>query len=256
MTTGVPPATDAGPSDTDVLAEPRLIAESGLAARVAALAAPVIGGLGFRLVRVRILALDGCTVQIMAERPDGSMSIGECEALSRAFSPVLDVAGLIERAYRLEISSPGLDRPLVRCSDFRRHVGEVVKVELSVARDGRRRFRGRLAGVDDAAARIIVDGKEDAAAEVTLPFSDMADAKVVLTDELIAAALRRSKAAAASGNDEERDEGGSDGGGETGGGPEAGSRRGPAGHSRTKNKRASGPPASGARPDAQKSEGE
>src|SRR5262249_25679164 len=103
--------------------EPRLIVEQGTAARVAAIAEPVITGLGFRLVRVKISGLSGCTVQIMAERPDGTMSIDDCEALSRALSPVLDVANPIERAYRLEISSPGIDRPLVRRSDFERYAG-------------------------------------------------------------------------------------------------------------------------------------
>jgi len=142
MTTDAIPAVDAGPIDPSALAEPRLIAETGLAARVAAVVSPVLEGLGFRLVRVKISGLDGCTVQIMAERPDGSMSIEECEAVSRALSPVLDVADPIDRAYRLEISSPGLDRPLMRRSDFQRHIGNVVKIELAVALNGRRRFRG------------------------------------------------------------------------------------------------------------------
>src|SRR6201985_2642926 len=106
--------------------EPRLIVEPGVAARVAAVVEPTIEGLGYRLVRVRISGLSGCTVQIMAERPDGSMTIDDCEALSRALSPVLDVANLIERAYRLEISSPGIDRPLVRKSDFDRYAGHLV----------------------------------------------------------------------------------------------------------------------------------
>ena len=98
--------------------EPRLITEPGLPARVAAIAEPVIEQLGYRLVRVRVSAAEGCTVQIMAERPDGSMTVEDCESVSRALSPVLDVADPIERAYRLEISSPGIDRPLVRKSDF------------------------------------------------------------------------------------------------------------------------------------------
>src|SRR5215471_12667813 len=113
MSTDAIPATDAGPIDlSSSLAEPRLIAETGLAARVAAIVSPVLAGIGFRLVRVRVSGLDGCTVQIMAERPDGSMAIEECEEVSRALSPVLDAADPIDRAYRLEISSPGLDRPL------------------------------------------------------------------------------------------------------------------------------------------------
>src|SRR5438045_1221927 len=94
--------------------EPRLIVEPGLAARVASIAEPVLADVGFRLVRVRMSASAGCTVQIMAERPDGTMTIADCETASRALSPVLDLADPVDRAYRLEVSSPGIDRPLVR----------------------------------------------------------------------------------------------------------------------------------------------
>jgi ribosome maturation factor RimP len=170
--------------------EPRLIGESGSAARVAAIAEPVLDDLGFRLVRVRISGLAGCTVQIMAERPDGVMTIEDCQMVSRALSPVLDVADPIDRAYRLEISSPGIDRPLVRRSDFERFAGHVVKLEMAMARDGRRRFRGELLGREGEDARIrLEDG-----AEILLPIAEMADAKLVLTDALIAAALKRSAA--------------------------------------------------------------
>ena len=100
-------------------AEPRLITEQGVAARVASLAAPVLTGLGYRLVRVRVSGTSGCTVQIMAERPDGSMAIEDCEAASRALSPVFDTEDPIDTEYRLEISSPGIDRPLVRLLGFR-----------------------------------------------------------------------------------------------------------------------------------------
>jgi len=100
--------------DAELLAEPRLVLEPGMAARVSAIASPVLQQLGYRLVRVRISGEAGCTVQIMAERPDGSLLIEDCEAISRALSPVLDIADPIDRAYRLEISSPGIDRPLVR----------------------------------------------------------------------------------------------------------------------------------------------
>src|ERR1043166_3859065 len=109
--------------DRQDLAEPRLITEQGIAARVAAIATPVFTGMGYRLVRVRISGTSGCTVQIMAERPDGSMSIEDCEAASRALSPVFDAEDPIDRDYRLEVSSPGIDRPLVRRSDFERHAG-------------------------------------------------------------------------------------------------------------------------------------
>src|SRR5262245_17922505 len=176
--------------------EPRLIAEQGVAARVAAISEPVLVGMGYRLVRVKISGLDGCTVQIMAERPDGTMTVEDCEKVSRALSPVLDVADPIDRAYRLEVSSPGLDRPLVRRSDFERFAGHRVKIEMAIAIDGRRRFRGVLLGVDDAAARI---RRDDAVpgqpGEVLLPIEEMAEAKLVLTDALIAESLRRGKAA-------------------------------------------------------------
>src|SRR5664279_1508765 len=97
---------------TEIETEPRLIVEPGLSARVASIAEPVIEQLGYRLVRVKISSADGCTVQIMAERPDGTMAVEDCETVSRALSPVLDLADPIERAYRLEVSSPGIDRPL------------------------------------------------------------------------------------------------------------------------------------------------
>ena len=175
--------------------EPRLIVEQGLAARVAAVAEPVLLGMGYRLVRVKVSGLDGCTVQIMAERPDGTMTVEDCEEVSRALSPVLDVADPVDRAYRLEISSPGLDRPLVRRSDFERFAGHQVKVEMAIAIDGRRRFRGLLLGMDGAAARI---RREDAAPgevnEILLPVEDMAEAKLVLTDALIAQAQARTRA--------------------------------------------------------------
>ena len=176
-----------------------MIADTGVAARVATICAPVLLDLGLRVVRVRVSANDGCTVQVMAERPDGSMSIEECEAASRALSPVLDAADPIDRAYRLEISSPGLDRPLVRRSDFERHAGQLVKIELEAPHQGRRRFRGILLGVEDAGARVRIDETKDGTAgtsEFVLPFDDMSDAKLVLTDELIAAALRRGKSEA------------------------------------------------------------
>src|SRR5438552_718696 len=185
----------AGSVDADLLAEPRLVVEPGAAARVSAVAGPVLQGMGYRLVRIKISGLDGCTVQIMAERPDGTMTIEDCETVSRTLSPVLDVADPIERAYRLEVSSPGIDRPLVRRSDFERYAGNRVRVEMAVAIEGRRRFRGLLLGADGDAARIRRDDAAPGeAAEVVLPIDEMAEAKLVLTDELIAESLRRGKA--------------------------------------------------------------
>jgi ribosome maturation factor RimP len=178
---------------TSFAEEPRLIAEPGRAARVAAIAESVLAGLGYRLVRVRISGFAGCTVQIMAERPDGSLSIEDCEAASRALSPVLDVSDPIEGSYRLEISSPGIDRPLVRHSDFDRYAGHVAQVEMTVPIDGRRRFRGQLLGTEGDAVRI---RRSDAAADgvdVLLRIDEMIEAKLVLTDALISESLRRSK---------------------------------------------------------------
>ena len=121
--------------------EPRLIEETGVAARVARVVEPTIEGIGFRLVRVKISAQNGCTVQIMAERPDGSMNVDDCEKISRALSPVLDVDDPVGVAYHLEISSPGIDRPLVRKSDFDRWAGHEAKIELRQMLAGRKRGR-------------------------------------------------------------------------------------------------------------------
>jgi ribosome maturation factor RimP len=178
------------------LAEPRLIIEQGVAARVAALATPVLTGLGYRLVRVRVSGTLGCTVQIMAERPDGTMLIEDCEAASRALSPVFDVEDPIDSEYRLEVSSPGIDRPLVRRSDFERHAGHEIKIEMAVAREGRKRFRGVLLGVEGDAARLRrKDAAEGEETDVLLPIADMAEARLVLTDALIRESLRRDKRA-------------------------------------------------------------
>ena len=196
-------AVRAAPHET----EPRLIVEPGLPARVASIAEPVIEQLGYRLVRVKVSGADGCTVQIMAERPDGTMLVEDCETVSRALSPVFDTADPIERAYRLEISSPGIDRPLVRKSDFDRYAGHLVKIETEIPIDGRKRFRGLLVGTEGEAARLRQDGKRDdkndekkddkelAGSEVLLPIGEISEARLVLTDELVRQALRREKSA-------------------------------------------------------------
>src|SRR4029077_596240 len=151
---------------------------------------------GFRLVRVRVSGADGCTVQVMAEKPDGTMLVEDCEAASRALSPPSAAADPIDRAYRLEISSPGIDRPLVRRSDFERYAGHLVKIEMAVASDGRKRFRGILAGVEGGAAKLHRDdARAGENADVLLAMEDIAEAKLVLTDELIAGSMRRGKAA-------------------------------------------------------------
>ena len=174
--------------------EPRLLVEPGLAARVAAIAEPVLESLGFRLVRVQVSPQSGLTVQIMAERPDGSMTVGDCETVSRALSPVFDDKDPVEQPHRLEISSPGLDRPLVRRSDFDRHAGHVAKIEMARMIDGRKRFRGTLLGIQDDAVRLRRDdAKADEQQEFVLPIEDIAEAKVVLTDTMIAESLKRGK---------------------------------------------------------------
>lgn len=183
--------------------DPRLITETGMAARVAAIVEPVLAGMGYRLVRVRLSGArtGGATVQIMAERPDGSFTIEDCEAASRALSPVLDVEDPIADAYNLEMSSPGIDRPLVRAGDFDRWSGYETKIEMAVAQGGRKRFRGILLGTEGAAARLRrSDAGADEPADVLLPIEEMAEARLVLTDDLIRETLRRTKAAARGGD--------------------------------------------------------
>jgi ribosome maturation factor RimP len=175
----------------------RLIRETGVAARVAVIIEPVLADLGFRLVRVKVTAQNGCTVQIMAERPDGTMNVEDCEKASKAISPVLDVEDPIERAYYLEMSSPGIDRPLVRLQDFTRWAGHVAKIEMEELTHGRKKFRGTLLGLDGENARLERDDVKDGAEDriVLLPVADMAEARLVLTDALIEETLKRGKQA-------------------------------------------------------------
>jgi ribosome maturation factor RimP len=189
------------------LDEPRLIGETGLAARVAAISEPILMSLSYRLVRVRVSGRDGCTVQIMAERPDGTFMIEDCEAASRALSPALDVEDPIPGNYRLELSSPGIDRPLVRRSDFERFAGHEVKIEMEVAVDGRKRFRGLLLGTEDADANVRIETGAGEPQVVRLAIADMADAKLVLTDALVAQSLKRGKTASRVTEAEPPDEG-------------------------------------------------
>jgi ribosome maturation factor RimP len=165
----------------------RLTRETGPALRVAALAEPVLEGMGFRLVRVRMF---GSTLQIMAERADGTFTIDDCEQFSRAFSPMLDVADVISSRYQLEVSSPGIDRPLVRAQDFEDWQGHDAKIEMTVPLAGRKRFRGVLEGYAEGEVRLYIDNPEGGAEKllIGLPFKDIHDANLVLTDELIAAA--------------------------------------------------------------------
>jgi ribosome maturation factor RimP len=176
-------------------ADSRLIRETGVAARVAAIVEPAINGIGFDLVRVKISGMNGCTVQIMAERPDGSMGVDECEEVSRTISALLDVEDPIDTEYHLEISSPGIDRPLVRIRDFIRWANHDMKVEMDVPVAGRKRYRGMCEGVEGVNARFrIADPGPEQEPVVLLPIADIREARLVLTDELIREALRRDKA--------------------------------------------------------------
>ena len=183
----------------------RLITESGVAARVAAIVEPVIEDLGFDLVRVRVTGANGGTVQIMAERPDGTMSVEDCETVSRAISPVLDLEDPIAQAYYLEISSPGIDRPLVRASDFDRWTGYDAKIEMAVPLNGRKRFRGYIRGTEGGEVLVeLPDVKEPEERVARLPMREIGEARLVLTDELIRESLRRGTAPGA-GDDTEPD---------------------------------------------------
>jgi ribosome maturation factor RimP len=187
------------PEPVEGLDEARLIEDSGVSQRIGRIAADVLRDLGYRLVRVKISSGSGATVQIMAERPDGTMSIDDCERASQALSPVFDVEEPIAQAYRLELSSPGIDRPLMRESDFTRAIGHEARVEMTAAINGRKRFRGRLAAVeagpDGPVARMTLAADDGSESDVELPIRAMAEARLVLTDDLIRAALRREKAA-------------------------------------------------------------
>lgn len=192
--------------------DPRIVTESGLDARIAAIAEPVIQDLGYRLVRVRVSGQNGITVQIMAERPTGLMNISDCETISRALSPELDVHDPISGAYHLEVSTAGVDRPLVRRSDFERWAGHLAKVEMAVTIGGQRRFRGQLLGLREAEHGLEFGlrpmekrGRKTRAkssekslatpeADIWLPLADVADANLVMTDELIDAARTMLKA--------------------------------------------------------------
>lgn len=198
--------------------DPRLIVETGVAARVASIVEPVLEGLGFRLVRVRISGSQagGSTLQIMAERSDGTFTIDDCEATSRALSPVLDVEDPIAAAYHLEISSPGIDRPLVRAGDFDRWAGYEARVEMAVAQAGRKRFRGFVLGAEGTHAKLKrTDVKGDEPAEVLLPIEEIGEARLVLTDDLIREALRRAKAAGRAMDEDDEDDIDEDDAGET-----------------------------------------
>jgi ribosome maturation factor RimP len=167
--------------------------ETGLAAEVAAVAEPLIEGLGFRIVRVEISGRDGQTVQVMAERPDGTLTIEDCEAISRDLSALLDTFDPVSGSYRLEVSSPGIDRPLVRPSDFADWHGYEARLELFEAVSGRKRWRGELLGIEDGEVRMEVEIEGMGRQVVGFPLALVENAKLILTDELVREALRSAK---------------------------------------------------------------
>jgi ribosome maturation factor RimP len=189
-------------------AEARLITETGLDARVARIVEPAIAAGGYRLVRVRVSGQNGCTCQIMAERADGTLTIDDCERISRAVSPLLDVDDPIGREYHLEVSSPGIDRPLVRRADFARWTGHEAKLEAGVPVNGRRRWRGQIVGLegDSVGVRLAELGQDTQ----WVPLGELTDARLVLTDALIAESLRASKRAGTAPADADFDDDGDD----------------------------------------------
>lgn len=191
----------------DTVIEPRLIVETGIDARVAQIIEPVIVELGYQLVRVKLSNQNGLTLQIMAERPDGTMTVNDCEAISMAISPVLDVEDPIDKQYNLEISSPGIDRPMVRKGDFLKWQGHIIKCETSVMIEGRKRFKGKILQVTEEGFVLERDqigyGEEP---QVNIPFASLAEGRLILTDDLIRDALKADKAARAAANQNDADE--------------------------------------------------
>lgn len=176
--------------------EPRFITETGVDARVATIVEPVINGAGFVLCRVQLSGMNGLTLQIMVERPDGTMNVADCEHVSRMISPLLDVEDPVERQYYLEVSTPGIDRPLVRRSDFGKWAGHIVKLETSIMVENRKRFRGAISEVTDNGFTLVPDKAtygENSAVEI--PFDAIEEARLILTDDLIRDSLQAEKAA-------------------------------------------------------------
>lgn len=178
--------------ETGEASDDRIIRETGTEARVAAIIEPVLKAIEFRLVRVRLSGQNGLTLQIMAEREDGTMTVEDCEAVSRAVSPALDVDDPIDKAYHLEVSSPGIDRPLVRRSDFATWTGHLVKVDTSILVADRKKFRGRIEQADGDGFVLARDkigyGEEPT---VRIPYETISDARLILTDDLIREALSK-----------------------------------------------------------------
>lgn len=167
--------------------EDRLLKEQGAEAQIAELVTPVLSNIGYQIVRVRLINL---TVQIMAERPDGSFTIADCEKLHMLLSPVIEVANIIADDYNLEISSPGIDRPLVRKSDFQRHIGDIIKIETIQLINGKSKFKGCIETVEAEHFTLSQDGADE---PMQFEYSNLKNANLILTDKLIKETLAKDK---------------------------------------------------------------
>ena len=171
-----------------------LIAKAAIDQRLASIVAPVIEDLGYELVRIRLMSGKETTLQIMAEKPEGGIEVDDCAVISNAVSATLDVEDPILDTYSLEVSSPGIDRPLTRMKDFETFEGYEVKLETAELVGGRRRFKGELAGTEGDEVLINIDDQGETVT-IGLKFDWLSDAKLVLTDDLITEMLRQRKAA-------------------------------------------------------------
>jgi len=169
-----------------------LIAKTAMDRRLADIVTPVIEGMGFELVRIRLMGGNTRILQIMADKPEGGIEVDDCGEISIAVSATLDVEDPIEENYVLEVSSPGIDRPLTRLKDFEMWKGWEAKLETTELIDGRRRFKGTLGGVENEEVLITLDGDDEVT--IGLQFDWLADAKLILTDQLIAEMLKQKKA--------------------------------------------------------------
>jgi ribosome maturation factor RimP len=172
-----------------------LIAKTAIDRRLAEIVTPAIEGLGYELVRVRLMGGNIKTLQIMADRPEGGIDVADCARISTAVSATLDVEDPLEENYHLEVSSPGIDRPLTRLKDFEAWEGYEARLETQDAIDGRKRFKGMLAGVEGDEVLVNLAEGPEGTTTIGLKFDWLADAKLILTDELITEMLRQRKAA-------------------------------------------------------------
>ncbi len=169
-----------------------LVAKAAIDRRIADIIDPVIKDMGFELVRLRLMGGNTPTLQVMAERPEGGIEVDECADISTAISAILDVEDPIEDNYTLEVGSPGIDRPLTRLKDFDVWSGYVAKIETSELIDGRKRFKGVLAGTENNEVLIEIENQGENVT-IGLDFDWLSDAKLVLTDDLVRAALKQRK---------------------------------------------------------------